>query len=456
MFELFLTVTAFVVLLAMWTGYLRTSDALMPMTIFGPMLLYVYVYSPAMLRFHDELALFFPDPTSLDYVALVNLVGIGLFALGCLSGAQPIRAVSGCRAVVTRLALDERTRKRVFDLACVFGVTGVLAFVYMVMTSGGFLEVFSRPKPFLSAPSGYVSEARMLAYPAIVLLAITVRSRLRLSHVLLALFFAFPHLTMASLGGRRGPAFLIVITLVVAWYVARNRRPSWRAIVTITVGLGLLMLFLVSNRQNIYLGSDFDFDSAAFTERIAVADGSGGQEFIYASGLILTADYLEAFYWGLRYFTLLFVRPIPRQIWPTKYEDMGLGWMVDEPGTGGFSDWDWLESVGFLPLRGSSGGLVADMFVEFWYFGFIACFLIGYLYGKCWRRSVLQGGLWTVVYVELLALSVYLPAQSVGAWLHRALLMIVPTWIVWKYFVVPLQKRAAASRVRAQIVAARS
>jgi hypothetical protein len=201
------------------------------------------------------------------------------------------------------------------------------------------------------------------------------------------------------------------------------------------------MLFLVSNRQNIYLGSEKEIDREAFRDRVVVAGASSGQEFIHSSGLILTAEYRDEFYWGLRYFALLFVRPIPRQLWPTKYEDLGLGWMVDEPGTGGFTDRDWYEAVGFVPLRGSAGGFVADLFVEFWWYGVIGCYLIGRLYSYCWTRSVRSGEMWTMIYMELLALSVYLPAQSVGAWLFPAVILTGTTWIVWQRIVVPKQRQ---------------
>jgi len=125
---------------------------------------------------------------------------------------------------------------------------------------------------------------------------------------------------------------------------------------------------------------------------------------------------------------------------------LGLGWAENQPGTAGFSDSHWLEAVGFRPLRGSSGGFVADAFVEFWWFGVAVCYFIGRLYGYCWTRSKLAGGVWTVVYVELLLLSVYLPSQSVGAWLHRALLLVVPTWILWKHLVLPMERRASRAR----------
>jgi len=441
-FETLLALTALIIVMTTWHGYRHTQDALMPLVVFAPMLAYAYVYSPAMLLYHGQLERFFPESAPLEYVALVNLVGVGLFCFGCVRALSATRSSYGWSGVLKRFLLDERTQARIFHLSCLFGLTAVGAFVYLVTSAGGVVNVFSHPKAYLPSASGYISEMRMLAYPAILLLAISLRgSQIRSVHVLLALLFASPHLMMASLGGRRGPAFLIICTLLVSWYLARNRRPSLRSMITTIGVLGALMLFLLSNRHNIYIGSNLEIDTDAFVEALAVEEGTGGQEFIYSSGLILTAEHFDQFYWGLRYFSLLFVRPVPKQLWPTKYEDMGLGWMVNEPGTGGFSDWDWLDAVGFLPYRGSAGGFVADMFVEFWWFGVVVCFLIGWLYGYCWRKSILLGQLWSVVYLELLALSVYLPAQSVGAWLHRALLLVVPTWFVWTRLVLPMQKR---------------
>ena len=447
MFDLLLILTAVIICTAMWVGYRCSGDALMPLVVFGPMLLYTYVYSPAMLMYQGELEQFLLDPAQLEYVGMVNLLGVGLFCVGCLSSSRAVLGNLQQGGVLKQVAVDESTRARLFIVACILGMIAVSGFVYMVYSGGGFWEVFSRPKPFLNSPSGYIGEMPMMAYPAIMLLAITARGRqIRVRHVLLAFFFASPHLIMASLGGRRGPAFLIMCILVTSWYVARNRRPSLRMVVGMVAVAGVLMVFLVSNRKNIYLGSEREIDTEAFTNRLVLTEASGGQEFIYSSGLILTAEYRDQFYWGLRYFTLLFVRPIPKQLWPTKYEDLGLEWMVGEPGTGGFTDREWYEAVGFVPLRGSAGGFIADVFVEFWWYGLIGCYLIGRLYGDCWRRSLRSGQLWTMIYVELLALSVYLPAQSVGAWLFPAVILTGTTWIIWQRIVVPRQRAAAASQ----------
>ena len=42
---------------------------------------------------------------------------------------------------------------------------------------------------------------------------------------------------------------------------------------------------------------------------------------LYGAGAILHADALGAYGWGRRYAIVLFVRPIPRFLWPSKYDD---------------------------------------------------------------------------------------------------------------------------------------
>ncbi len=238
---------------------------------------------------------------------------------------------------------DETVRARLLTLATVFGVAAVLSFGYMVHTGGGLLEVFSHPKAYLSAPSGYIQDLPMMAYPAIVLLAITLRSRkIRLSHIVLAFFFASPHLIMASLGGRRGPAFLVVCTLTISWYVAKNQMPSLPTVVGMIGGLGVLC----SSFSQIAIISILvrKWTSTPRHSPTSVVENAGSsQEFIYSGGIMLTAEHFDRFYWGKRYLALFLVRPIPKQLWPTKYEDLGMNWMVTAPGLGGF------EKLGVAP-----------------------------------------------------------------------------------------------------------
>ena len=44
-----------------------------------------------MLLYHGELERFFPDLAQLEYVALVNLLGVGLFCFGCVAASRRVR-----------------------------------------------------------------------------------------------------------------------------------------------------------------------------------------------------------------------------------------------------------------------------------------------------------------------------------------------------------------------------
>ncbi len=157
---------------------------------------------------------------------------------------------------------------------------------------------------------------------------------------------------------------------------------------------------------------------------------------------ILASETLGRHYWGVRYFVTVLIRPIPKQVWPTKYRDFGLEWMDVDPGLAGFSLSDWMSAVGFVPAEGNAGGFIADSFLEFSYGAIAIAFLIGLFYSRMWKRWVSYGGLATILYLELLILSVYLPSQSVGAWAYRCLLLMVPTWVIWRTLVEPRGRRS--------------
>ena len=37
-------------------------------------------------------------------------------------------------------------------------------------------------------------------------------------------------------------------------------------------------------------------------------------------------------------------------------------------------------------------------------------------------------------------MSVYLVSQSVGAWMYRIMLIFIPTWLLWRYFIRPAMR----------------
>ena len=83
---------------------------------------------------------------------------------------------------------------------------------------------------------------------------------LKLSNLLMTLLFGLPWLLQSLLMARRGPTFALAIIVLMGWYIARNRRPPVMAAAATGLLLGWLVLFLVANRSNIYLGSDFNLE----------------------------------------------------------------------------------------------------------------------------------------------------------------------------------------------------
>ncbi len=153
------------------------------------------------------------------------------------------------------------------------------------------------------------------------------------------ILFASPWLLLGLLGARRGPTFMTAAVLFVGWYLQRGRRPR---LVTVLAGgllLGCLMLFLVGNRSQIYLGSDFELDAFDTSVLGPAAKATPGNDFVYGAGTILNADRTGEYWWGRRYLVVFFLRPIPRFLWPSKYQAasamLGVPDMEVNLGTGG-------------------------------------------------------------------------------------------------------------------------
>jgi hypothetical protein len=209
-----------------------------------------------------------------------------------------------------------------------------------------------------------------------------------------------------------------------SWYLFRYKRP---AIITMALGgaaIGYLILFLVVNRQSIYIGSDFDMTTDV-TDMVEKPDT--GNEFIYGTGSLLSAEQRGRFFWGRRYAAQLLVRPIPRAIWPTKYADFGVPELEHNAGTGeGFAD-----TLGWNGADGSAPGLIADLWLEFRWLALPVMWVIGRFYGTVWRKMRTDGGIWNAQYVIIAALSIYLVMQTIEAVLFRMIELSLPIWLLW-------------------------
>ncbi|MGE4003829.1 MAG: O-antigen polymerase, partial [Planctomycetaceae bacterium] len=300
--------------------------------------------------------------------------------------------------------------------------------------SGGWVRVFSQAKPYLISPSGYIGELPMLSYPAIFVLSFAYQGRrLTVGRWLALIWVMLPQLIMATLGGRRGPMFLVACSYFATWSIIHQRRPQVRTVLVGMAILGCLMLLLQGNRGDLFRPWQADLDTTILEQLWSAPEVNAGDEYVVACATVVTSAEYGHHYWGVRYFATFCIRPIPRFVWPTKYEDFGLDWMRTDPGKSGIPTSQWLDCVGFEPAGGSAGGFVSDLFLEFSWGCILASFLIGMFCSAAWKRWVTHGGLWTLLYFEIMILSVYLVAQTLGAWLYRVVLVTTLTAVFWKW-----------------------
>ena len=422
MFEALLVAAVLILLFALVCALDGARDVFHPLVFIAPMMGLLYVWMPFKLWSAGGLDQFF-DTSQLLFVQSVYVLGVLSFVAACLWAGLRIPAAS---APISE-ALGKQACDRMTISAALAGAVGFLCWTISIINVGGFVNAYSKSYGGGWDDSGYVRDGSLLLLVG-VLLAITslaAGGSRKLNAALIAAF-AFPWLSQAILMGRRGPTFAFVVVVLMGWYTTRRRRPPILGAAVLGFGLGWLVLFLVANRDSIYLGSDFNVKSDVGD---VVAKPDTGNEYIYGSGTILAAVRRDHYFWMRRYLAQLLVRPIPRAIWPTKYEDFGVPELLNNAGTGeGFGD-----ALGWVGAVGAAPGIVADLWVELWWLAIPAMAALGYLYAFAWRRAVLRGGPWATQYVLLSALSIYLVMQTMEAVIFRVLLLSIPCWIAWRW-----------------------
>jgi hypothetical protein len=438
-FELLLAATAAIALGGIIVAYDGSRDVFHPLVIIGPMLAFLYFWMPYKLLLNDGLSRFF-DNEQLAHVQLLNLLGVLAFIVACLSIGVRVKSRS------IPLTMTSRTTTRLLIGAVVLGSVGLVCWGITIENVGGFTAAFSTSYAGGYDSSGYVRDGAMLLLVA-VLLAVTALSSggPPISSIAIAVIFGSPWAASALLMGRRGPTFSLVVVVLMSWYVNRRSRPP---LLLVSLGgffLGWFVLFLVTNRSQLYLGSNFDFKTNVSNE---VEKPDTGNEFIYGTGTVLSAEKRNHYFWMRRYLAQVLVRPIPSSLWPTKYEDFGVPELLFNAGTGeGFGD-----TLGWVGAVGSAPGIIADFWLEVWWAAPVLMALVGALYGFVWKRAILRGGPWSSQFVILTALSIYLVMQTGEAVIFRSIELSLPCWAVWRWAlrtpVKAVPRRRALSRHR--------
>ena len=410
-----------------------SRDVFHPLLLIAPMLGLLYAWMPWKLLTVNGLAQFF-DEEQLRFVQTLNLLGVLAFVACCL--AVGVRIPRKSRK---RVYLSARSVNRLLIGGAIAGIIGLGCWATTIINVGGFVNAYSTSYTGGWDASGYVRDGSILLLVG-VMMAAMVRSAggPRWPAYAMIAVFGLPWLSGALLMARRGPTFELAIVLLMGWYVNRTKRPPLIAVGAAGISLGWLVLFLVTNRGAIYLGSD----QAMKTDVSNIVEKPDtGNEFIYGTGTVLSSARRDHYFWMRRYLAQIIVRPIPSSIWPTKYEDFGVPELLYNAGTGqGFGD-----TLGWEGATGSAPGLIADMWIEGWWLAVPMMGGLGFLYGFVWRKCVTEGGPWSSQLVILSALSIYLVMQTMEAFLFRALLLSIPCWLTWRW---ALPKRAR-KRVRA-------
>lgn len=397
-----------------------SRDVFHPLVFIGPMLGFLYAWMPYKLFAAGALPSFF-DGEQLIRVQIVNVLGVLAFVVCCLTAGLHTRNSSQARR------LSARTLRRLLIGGALAGTIGLLCWCVTIINVGGFVAAYSSSYSGGDDASGYVRDGSLLL---LVGLMMAMMSRAgggpRWPAYAMLAAFGLPWLSTAILMARRGPTFEFLIVLLMGWYINRAKRPPLLAVGVAGICIGWLVLFLVTNRQGIYLGSN----QAMKTDIGEVVNRpDNGNEWIYGAGAMLSAERRDHYFWMRRYLAQVLVRPIPSSIWPTKYEDFGVPELLYNAGTGeGFGD-----ALGWEGAVGAAPGVVADLWVETWWFAVPLMGLIGWFYGHTWNKAVTRGGPWASQYVVLSAITIYLVMQTMEAVIFRTLLLSIPCWIIWRW-----------------------
>ena len=423
MFEALILIAALIAILAVVVALDGSRDVFHPLMFIGPMMAFLYGWMPWQINAAGGLAQFF-ERDQLLFVQRLNIYGIVAFVVPCCAAGLRARRRSEDEGT---LQLSPIACRRLLIGAAIAGGLGLLCWTISIVNVGGFVNAFSASYAGGWDDSGYVRDGSLLMLVG-VLLALTALSAggPRLPGLAMVCLFGLPWATQAFLTARRGPTFAIVIILLMGWYINREKRPPVLAVGGLGLCLGWLVLFLVTNRGSIYLGSSFDVK----TDVSSIVDKPDtGNEFIYGSGTILNSQRRDHYFWMRRYLAQILVRPIPSAIWTNKYEDFGVPELLHNGGTGeGFAD-----TLGWSGAVGSAPGIIADLWVEASWLCIPMMAVLGWTYGFVWRKGVTEGGAWSSQYVILSALSIYLVMQTMEAVIFRTLLLSIPCWLTWRW-----------------------
>ncbi|MCA9239566.1 MAG: oligosaccharide repeat unit polymerase [Planctomycetales bacterium] len=417
----------------------KHGDTLHPLVFLAPMLAYLYVVMPLELSAYGLLRNVTITDKQFEWAQSINLAAIVAMVLGIEVGIGS--AVRRCPPSVSAAGVRPFDVDRVQVVALSMGFLALAAYAVTLHNVGGLYEAYSVVKGRGESSSGYVRDMAFWCVPSIGLLAWCHHATQRFKFTVLALIIAGPLLIHGLLGARRGPTFMILITLLVSYFLATNKRPKLAFLASSGAAIAILLLAILTFREQFRIGSDLWKNPMKASSIIMDEFGKrrldqihrtiGGNEFVYGTNVMLTFDRDKDFYYGKRLLTILFIRPIPRQIWPTKYEDIGMERYLVNVGLGHGSGMHMSTTLGAAP------GGIADSFAEFSYCAVLAVWGLGWLYGVAYGMARRGTPLGFSLYTILLSLSVFFVMQTQEAFVFRLAFTALPVLIGLRWAAAP-------------------
>jgi hypothetical protein len=432
--ELLAVLTGVVIVVVAARAYWLTRDPFHPMVFMTPAFLFIFVVRPLTLLLNGQMRYYMPDNLLL-LPFLYRFAGCSIFCFGTLLGLSRFVRQG---VVLPETILSSEGRRRAYLAACLLGMGVMGSFVWTLHEGGGFYEMYSHAYGGHHASSGYISMGNFLGMPAVLLVAVArQRRKLRFTDVVVSLLLIAPLMIFGLLGGRRGPAFASVATLVLGWYTFQSRRPALKEAIVVIAVLVLIPLFLAVYRTEVYIGSSFSIDPEQMTTYVAAnrGDVGVGDDAIYPYATIAMMQEYQRHTWGVRILVNFLIRPIPRQLWRAKYADTGLGFLDENVAGLGYSYEEWARLLKCPPPRGSAFGFDVEMFTEFSWGGLLGCYVLGWFVKRMWFKYRRSAGVWQLLYPVLLGFSLHLPTQGATPTLVPWCYAAIPTILLWNLLI---------------------
>lgn len=414
---------AFVLLAWMLVDWFKTHDVFYPSVYLTPQLLYFnFALAISGVMSNVERFEFYGGGwgTLVEYQLVATAISVALL-LGIRVGAS-VRANK-------EIETGGRSGMGLYAAGCFMGGIGALAWGLDVATVGGLTAAYGRAYGGGWSNIGYFREASLLGVAAapMILLARSGK-KMRLLDWGVILMAAGPLIIHGILGARRGPTFLALATILGGYLFIRRKKIPLVLVISGGLFVGALLLFLVANRDAIYIGSDkpLDFSFSKFEK----SQTWEADEYILGDAMLRYSD-KEGSFFGLRVLTRLVVRIFPSALWPTKFDDAQrfMGLKTDFKVNAGVPLDGIAGVVGWVPAPGSAPAFVGDLCLELGWLAPLASLAIGVMYGSAWKRSR-ESLSRNLMYLLLVAFSIYLVAQGIETWIFHWLFFGTPAAVL--------------------------